>query len=302
MARLKHGKAIAVAVTLLGFCGAAVAQFGRGGGRRGAGGGSFYDEHGDLFVEGGAPDSHLPPDRHGTPDWKVDPHFKSDTFTFVRIRYSSEYPRERSWITDFPDSDLNFSFRLQQMTSMKVNDRPIILDLDDDRIFDYPLIYMLEVGALDFTEKEIENLRHYCANGGFLMVDDHWGVAEYENFHHQILRVFPGREPRELDISHPIFHCVFDLKEKPQVPGIWAARSARDIGHPEIIWERDDAVGAHYRAIYDDHQRMMVLICSNTDLGDGWEREGEEEWYFHQFSEKKAYPMGINIVFWAMTH
>ena len=47
---------------------------------------------------------------------------------------------------------------------------------------------------------------------------------------------------------------------------------------------------------------MMVIICQNTDLGDGWEREGESEYYFREFAEKKAYPMGINIIFYAMTH
>ena len=47
---------------------------------------------------------------------------------------------------------------------------------------------------------------------------------------------------------------------------------------------------------------MMAIICHNTDLGDGWEREGEDKWYFREFSEKWAYPMGINIVFYAMTH
>ena len=46
----------------------------------------------------------------------------------------------------------------------------------------------------------------------------------------------------------------------------------------------------------------MVFICHNTDLGDGWEREGEHEWYFQEFSVKKAYPLGINIVTYAMTH
>ena len=47
---------------------------------------------------------------------------------------------------------------------------------------------------------------------------------------------------------------------------------------------------------------MMVLQCGNTDLGDGWEREGSNEEYFHVFSERQAYPMGINIVYYAMTH
>ena len=52
----------------------------------------------------------------------------------------------------------------------------------------------------------------------------------------------------------------------------------------------------------DDKGRLMAIICHNTDLGDGWEREGEDPWYFKEFSEKKAYPMGINIVTYAMTH
>ena len=69
-----------------------------------------------------------------------------------------------------------------------------------------------------------------------------------------------------------------------------------------ITWEREDAKVPHYRAIFDDKRRIMVMICHNTDNGDGWEREGEDEWYFREFSEKKAYPVGINIVFYAMTH
>jgi Domain of unknown function (DUF4159) len=237
-------------------------------------------------------------DRHGTPEWEVDPQFKSDVFTFVRIKWRS-WRYSDTWLTDYPDSDLNFSFRLQQLTSLKVEPKPKILSLTDDELFDYPFIYMLEVGSLSFTEEEVAALRRYLLNGGFLMVDDFWGEQAWENFYQEIKRVFPEREPIELDLTHKIFHCVYDLKELPQIPGIDTFLMYRD---PKHTWERNDAKEVHYRGIFDDKGRMMVIICQNTDLGDGWEREGEDETYFREFSEKKAYPLGINIIFWAMTH
>lgn len=242
-------------------------------------------------------------DRGNVPTWEIDPHFKSDVFTFVRIQYSS-HRRPYAWQTDFPDSDLNFTFRLQQVTSLKVDPHFKILELTDDKLFDYPFIYMLEVGGLDFTDEEVTALRRYLLNGGFLMVDDHWGDADYENFRDQIKRVLPEYDPAELPLDHPIFHCIYDLKAKPQIPGIDWARRRRAMGST-ATWERDGDPSTHdphYRGIFDNKRRMMVLICTNTDLGDGWEREGAEEWYFHQFSETQAYPMGINIVFYAMTH
>jgi hypothetical protein len=109
-------------------------------------------------------------------------------------------------------------------------------------------------------------------------------------------RVFPEREMQDLDISHPIFHSVFDLKEKPQMPAInvWLATGR--------TYERPDARDPEYRAFFDDKGRMMVIACHNTDLGDGWEREGEDARYFRTFSEKQAYPMAINIIFYAMSH
>lgn len=238
-------------------------------------------------------------DRRGIPEWEVDKNFKTDVFTFVRVRYKSWGRYGGGWETDMPDSDLNFSYRLQQLTSLKVDPNPKNLELTDPELFDYPFIYMIEPGGLEFSDEEVVNLRRYLMNGGFMMVDDFWGEDEYANFYEQIKRVFPDREPEELPIEHPVFRTVFNLKEKPQVPSINHAQRYRGT---EVTWERPDAKEVHYRGIFDDKGRMVVIICHNTDLGDGWEREGEDEYYFREFSEKKAYPMGINIVFYAMTH
>ena len=87
-----------------------------------------------------------------------------------------------------------------------------------------------------------------------------------------------------------------DVRKK-SINAAWRGRSSG------VTWERGyDTRTPHYKAIFDDQDRIMVFICHNTDLGDGWEREGEDEWYFREFSEKKAYPLGINIVTYALTH
>lgn len=249
-------------------------------------------------------------DRNGVPTWDVDEQFPTDVFTFVRIRYNSADGSGGKWATDYPDSDLNLSFRLQQLTSLQVNPDPIVLELTDKRLFDYPFVYFCEPGGgwgrggwggggLNFSPAEVKAFRRYLDNGGFAMFDDFWGEGEWYNFYTEIKKVFPDREPEDIPLEHPVFNCVYELKEKPQVPSINVAVQGRPYG---ITWEREDAREVHYRGIFDDKRRLMVMICHNTDLGDGWEREGENEWYFHEFSEKKAYPLGINIIFYAMTH
>jgi len=215
--------------------------------------------------------------------------------------YHSNGYRRGGWATDWPDADLNFAFRLQQMTSMKVDPNGKCLEITDPELFRYPFIYIVEPGGLAFTDEEVPTLRRYLLNGGFLMVDDFWGEDEWENLETEIKRVFPDRKIFDIPRSHPVFSCVFLLPEdlNLQCPnyqtGEWSQRSG-------VTWERDDAREAHIRGINDDKGRLCVIICHNTDNGDGWEREGEYHYYFKEFSEKKAYPLGINIVFYAMTH
>lgn len=238
------------------------------------------------------------------PPWKVDSELPKDIFTFVRIRYSSDYYRggRGGWATDWPDAELNLSYRLQELTALKVHPDGVILELTDPKLFNHPFIYIVEPGGLAFSEAEVQALRRYLLKGGFLMVDDFWGEREWENLYDEIKRVFPEREPVELPMEHPIFHCVFDLKlskNQLQVPNVGLGTASQYSG---VTWERPDAQDVHFKGIFDDKGRMMVMICHNTDNGDGWEREGENHYYFREFSEKKAYPLGINIIFYAMTH
>jgi hypothetical protein len=239
--------------------------------------------------------------RAGIPDWGRNQDLPDDVFTFVRVQYQSHDDwgwRGGKWRTDYPDSDLNFSFRLQQLTSLDVDPEGKILTLTDPELHNYPIIYLIEPGEMVLEEAERECLRAYLLNGGFLLVDDFWGDLEWKNFYLEMKKVFPEKEPEELKLDHEIFHCVFDLTEKPQLPSIQVAQRYGITYEPD----KPGSEEVHYRALYDEEGRMMAIICHNTDLGDGWEREGEDPWYFKNFSEPKAYPMGINIIFYAMTH
>ena len=236
-----------------------------------------------------------------TPDWTNAPGFEKDVFTFARVIYKiNRGPNWLGWINDYPDSDLNLSFRLQQLTSMKVDPNGRVLKLTSPDLFDYPFIFMAQPGHMELTDEEVPILRKYLRAGGVLMVDDFWGDREWQDFENEMKRVLPERSWVELPMDHPIFHCVFDLKNdknKLQVPTIH-------------FWQRggityrgsEDTRDFHVRAWLDDRQRIMVIALHNTDTGDGWEREGENVDYFHTFSETRAYPLAINVIFYVMTH
>lgn len=243
----------------------------------------------------------------GSPLWRDStqtPWTSRGSFIFCRVRYRGNGGYS-TWDVDWPDSDRNFSERLSELTTLRVprdeNGEVIhaVVDLADrEELFRYPMLYMLEVGYLDMNEREAANLREYLLRGGFLLVDDFWGEAEWANWAHQIGRALPPETYPivDLPLDHEIFRIVFKLDEIPQVPSIhtWLG-SGR-------TFERWDAREPHCRGIHDENGRLMVVILHNSDLGDGWEREGEDEGYFREFSARKAYPLGINIVVYAMTH
>jgi len=316
-----------ISLILILACGVILAQR-RQGGRRGGrdfdSGSHIVRTEGDDLVDEDTVKTAREIASHstGTPNWTNDPPFARDVLTFVRVLYArapqspeiSWTASHWGWITDFPDSDLNLSFRLQQVTSMRTDPDGRVLRLTDPALFDYPWIYMVEPGRLRLLEEEVEPLRNYLNNGGVLWADDFWGQKQWDNFARAIKRVLPQREFVDLDISNKIFHCVFDIKvplNKLQTPNIRQAKDSLDpsSGRFGITWEYyhddyvpDGAKDMHVRVIYDDKGRIMVIATHNCDNGDGWEREGEDDGFFHEFSEKRAYPLAVNILFYLMTH
>ena len=242
------------------------------------------------------------PSRSEFPTWKNPTPFNKDVFTFVRLRYDSLGGGRpwAMWEVDYPDADWNFSFRLQQLTSFKVDPNGLVLRINDPRLFNHPFVYAGGTGLIHFSPSDSKTLRKYLLSGGFLMMDDFWSEQVWEHVYHEMKKIFPNREPRELSLDHPIFHTVFDLKKKPQVIDIhtwqrglnfeyWGGGTSGD-GKP------------HFWGYFDDRGRLMALLCHNNDLADGWEREGENKEYFKTFSEKMSYPMGIKIISYVMTH
>lgn len=234
--------------------------------------------------------------------WKIDPEFKDDVFTFVRIEYDSYGSMGwwDRWDNDYPDADWNFSYRLQQLTSITTAPESKIIRLTDPELTNYPFIYMSGVQKMFLQSPEQAALRKYLLNGGFVMMSDFWTPEGWANMLNQMRGVFPDREPRELKLDHQIFHIVFDLKELPQITDIqtWIQGDSFEYNHGS---SRGDEA-PHFWSYFDDKGRMVALLCHNNDLGDGWEREGESREYFLECSEKHSYPMGINVIVYALTH
>lgn len=244
------------------------------------------------------------------PVWTNAPGFGNDVFVFTRIIFKSlpGGPSWLGWVNDYPDADLNLSARLQQLTSLKTDPDCRVLKLTDPALLDYPFIFMSHPERMELRELELHALRNYLANGGALLVDDFWGDRSWAHFQEVMKRVLPGRAWSELPLDHPLFHCVFDLRgplQNLQVPTLQLWRRGYDPAEPGAFPSAFRGPGSrqmHVRAWFDDHQRMQVLALHNSDTGDGWEREGEDELYFHQFSENRAYPLAVNAVFYLMTH
>ena len=198
-----------------------------------------------------------------------------------------------NWTIDYPRSDRHISEAVRRLTRIQARsvEQPVNLEEGDD-VYNWPWLYGVEVGHWDLTNEQAAKLRDFLLRGGFFMCDDFHGTQEWEVFIASMKRVFPDRPIVEIDNEETIFHTIFDLDDRYQVPGAQFLRSGR-------TYEKD-GYEARWRGIYDDKRRLMVAICHNMDLGDSWEHADNPQ-YPERYSAL-GIRIGVNYIVYAMTH
>ncbi|MBT8334193.1 MAG: DUF4159 domain-containing protein [Desulfobacterales bacterium] len=218
-----------------------------------------------------------------------------DEFTFIRVQFDAVEHGwgHGGWAHDYPAAEVNFLRGVSRLSRIHIHAEPAVLRFDDDRIFEFPFLYLVEIGrdgGPDFTEKEVENLREYLLRGGFLLIDDFKGNVGWQVFRRAFENIFPDSQWLKLDPHHAIFHIFYDIEGAQRIPGIYFLHGNTPSDHmnPEN-W-----------AILDSQGRIMVLINWNSDMGDGWEHTYDE--HYPTKYANLAYQLGINYLIYALTH
>ncbi len=237
-------------------------------------------------------------------------------FRFARLAYNGNFMSggfrgANSWLTDALDAEYHLLQGIRRLTRIDaidptsrefrltrlnpedpLRDEAIALSADSPELYQFPFLYAVEVGRWHFDETEAAALREYLERGGFLMVDDFHGSLQWEGFMESMQRIFPDREVVDIPPEHEVFHVLYDLNHKEQIPGIYAVMQG-------LTYE-DDGYEPHWRGVFDDHGRLMVAINFNMDLGDAWEHADDPE--YRQHLTALAYRFAVSYALYAMTH
>jgi hypothetical protein len=230
------------------------------------------------------------------PDWQESHDWVRARLKYVDSPYSRRGRFGRSagaWTTDYPRSDRHLLAGVRRLTRIDSRSVEQVTELDGtDDIYNWPMLYAVEVGQWSMPGDQGPMLRDFIDRGGFLMVDDFHGTREWGIFLEGINKVFPDKPIVELDNADPIFHVLYDLDSRFQVPGAQFLRSGRTY--------EQDGYEARWRGIYDDKGRVIVAICHNMDLGDAWEWSDDPAYPEHMAS--LAYRIGMNYFVYDLTH
>lgn len=173
----------------------------------------------------------------------------------------------------------NFLKFVRNNTDYPVDTIEWTVNLLDPDLAKYPFLFATGHGAISFTDEEKENLRQYLLNGGFLFVNDSYGMEAH--FKKEMATIFPEREVVELPFDHPIYHSFYDLPNGP----------------PKIH-EHDNKPPRAYAVVING--RVVVYFLVESDIGDGW-----EDAQVHNDPEEKraqAFKMGLNLLTYALLY
>jgi hypothetical protein len=242
--------------------------------------------------------------------WRSDPYREGlperrGGFAFCRLLYESVRSEAGGygWNTDYPAADANLMYRVEELTMVQVSrwlDGQLghaVVRATDRMLFECPFLYAVDVGTAYFNEDEVKRLREYFLKGGFLWVDDFWGNYAWENWVHEIRKVLPEYSIVDVPLDHGMMASAYHVPKVPQVPSISHWRRTGG-GTSE---RGAESAEPHMRGIFDERNRLIVLMTHNTDIADAWEREGEDDQFFLRFSPD-SYAVAINVVLWVLTH
>ena len=233
------------------------------------------------------------PTSHDANDWQA-----HDARAFGNWRQGNT-----NWTIDYPRSDRHLAMAIRRLTRIdgRSVEQPIDLE-DDDDVFNYPWLYAVEVGHWDLTDNMVHKFREFLDRGGFFMCDDFHGTDEWNVFLRGIKRVLPDREIVDIPDKDAIFHTVYDLDERYQVPGMQyvsthsiCEKCPGNRGNPGYGGDVP-----HFRGIYDDKGRLIAVMTHNNDMGDSWEN-ADEPTYPQKYSAL-GIRLGVNFIVYAMTH
>ena len=205
------------------------------------------------------------------------------------------------WTMDYPRSDRHLLAGVRRLTRIDSRSTEQVVELDGSgEVNNWPMLYGVEVGHWLLPEDQAQQLRDFLLRGGFFMVDDfhgteaYRGVREWDTFVDSMSRVFPGRPIEDIPDNDPIFHTIYDLQERFQVPGAQFLETG-------ITYEAGaTGITPHWRCIRDDKGRIIVAICHNMDLGDAWEHS-DNPLYPEKYASL-AYRIAMNYFVYDLTH
>jgi hypothetical protein len=199
-----------------------------------------------------------------------------------------------NWAMDYPRSDRHLSEAVRRLSRIHARSVEQVINLDNGDAYDWPFLYGVEVGHWDLTDAQALALREFLLRGGFFMCDDFHGQIEWDVFMESMRRVFPDRPVVDIPNGDAIFHTIYDLDERYQVPGALLLET-------HLTYEKGETGKIpHWRGIYDDRGRLMVAVCHNMDLGDSWEH-ADNPLYPEKYSAL-GIRIALNYVVYSMTH